>query len=121
LAVLLACCTLAQAPRPTFEVAVIKRNNSGSTFSSSRSTPGRVTISNDSLRNIIRSAYGARNLQVLGGPGWIDGERWDISAGTGDANQSVSTRPMMQALLADRFKLVAHVETRELPIYALVM
>src|SRR5947207_15618817 len=118
---LVLCSSLARAQRPTFEVAVIKRNVSGDTFSSSRTTPGRVTISNETLRNIIRGAYGARNLQVLGGPGWIDSERWDISAGTGDANQNVSTKPMMQALLAERFKLVARVETRELPIYALVM
>jgi uncharacterized protein (TIGR03435 family) len=124
LVLLAACATLAQAPRPTFEVAVIKRNTSGDDgFSSSRTTPGRVTITNETLRNIIRGAYGRRDLQVLGGPSWIDGDRWDISAAVGGQDKSTSdaTRTMMQALLADRFKLVAHTETRETPIYALVM
>src|SRR5580765_1646322 len=115
------CCAVAHAQRQTFEVAVIKRNTSGGTFSSSRTTPGRVTISNETLRNIVRSAYGPRDLQVLGGPGWIDGERWDITAGMGSDNQGGSTRPLMQSLLAERFKLVAHMETRDQPIYALVM
>jgi uncharacterized protein (TIGR03435 family) len=118
---LISCCAVAHAQRPAFEVAVVKRNNSGTTYASSLSTPGRVTISNETLRNIIRSAYGNHDLQVLGGPSWIDGERWDINAGVGADNQGGSIRPLMQSLLAERFKLVAHVETRELPIYALVM
>ncbi|HET9832166.1 MAG TPA: TIGR03435 family protein, partial [Vicinamibacterales bacterium] len=88
-----ACATLAQAQRPAFEVAVIKRNTSGDSFSSSRNTPGRVTVVNETLRNIIRSAYGPRDLQVLGGPSWIDGDKWDISAAVGPDNQSTSTKP----------------------------
>jgi len=117
----IASCAIIHAQRPSFEVAVIKRNISGGTNASSLTTPGRVTISNETLRNIIRSAYGAHDLQVLGGPNWIDGERWDINAGIATDTQGGSTRPMMQTLLADRFKLAAHLETRELPIYALIM
>src|ERR1041384_1717807 len=80
----IASCALVYAQRSAFDVAVIKRNTSGGSFSSSRTTPGRVTITNETLRNIIRSAYGSRDLQVIGGPGWIDGDRWDITAGLGD-------------------------------------
>jgi len=117
----IASCAIVYAQHPAFEVAVIKRNISGGTNASSLTTPGRVTISNETLRNIIRSAYGPHDLQVLGGPNWLDGERWDINAGVGADTQGGSTKPMLQTLLADRFKLVAHVETRELPIFALVM
>src|SRR5256885_1957105 len=73
----------AQAPaaRPAFEVAAIKRNVSGGTFSGNRTLPGgRINMENQRLRQIIRSAFGSADLEVVGGPGWIDTERWNIVA-----------------------------------------
>jgi uncharacterized protein (TIGR03435 family) len=109
----------AQAPdqKPlAFEVATIKPNTSGSGRGGGRLSPGgRVTFVNESLRAIIRDAYG---LEVIGGPSWIDTDRWDIAA-TAPSGQS-DARLMMQTLLADRFKLVARLEQQEQPIYALV-
>src|SRR5215831_4714412 len=75
----------AQAPRTSFEVAAIKRNVSGDTFSGNRTLPGgRVNMENQHLRQIIRSAYGSSDLEVIGGPSWIDVERWNIVATAGE-------------------------------------
>jgi uncharacterized protein (TIGR03435 family) len=110
------------AQRPTFEVASIKRNISVGQLSSINGQPGgRITVTNHTLRNIIRNMNRLQSYQIVGGPDWIDKDRWDIIAkGAGDPafEQMVA---MMQTLLADRFKLVTHRETREMPIYTLVL
>jgi uncharacterized protein (TIGR03435 family) len=110
------------AQRPTFEVASIKRNVSVGQLSSINAQPGgRIRVTNHSLRNIIRNVNRLQSYQIVGGPDWIDKDRWDIVAkGAGDPafEQMVA---MMQTLLADRFKLVTHRETREMLIYTLVL
>jgi hypothetical protein len=64
---------LAQAPRPAFDVATIKRNVSLSQNSSQRNMPGgRINFTNQRLRAVIRAAYGGIDIEVVGGPGWID-------------------------------------------------
>jgi uncharacterized protein (TIGR03435 family) len=110
------------AQAPAFEVASIKRNVSGDPRSGVRTLPGgRIAVINQELRQIIRGAFGSSDLEVIGGPDWIDSDRWDItaSAGTGKADEPLE--PMLKSLLADRFKLRAHVEMRERPIYGLVL
>lgn len=110
----------AQAP-PAFEVASIKRNISGDPRSGNRNLPGgRIAIDNQRLRQIIRSAYGSSDLEVAGGPDWIDSDRWDIVAVGAAGDRDAQWRLMLKSLLADRFKLVAHFEQRERPIYGLV-
>ena len=110
----------ALAQRPAFEVASIKRNVSANERPSLTITAGRMTIRNGSLRAIIRSAFSLQAFQIAGGPDWMDSDRWDVTAKAevGTDNQFMGV--MTQSLLADRFKLVAHKETRDLPIYALV-
>jgi uncharacterized protein (TIGR03435 family) len=104
-----------------FDVASIKRNVSGDPRSGARTLPGgRVAITNEPLRQIVRRAYGSNDLEVLGGPDWVDDDRWDITASAGTDKPDVPLEPMLKALLADRFKLRAHVEMRERPIYGLV-
>lgn len=105
---------------PRFEVASVKANTSGDSRGGGRITPGgRITFTNESLRNVIRDAYGQRD--VIGGPTWIDRDRWDIAATAPPGQADPPARLMMQTLLAERFKLVAHLEQREQPIYALVV
>jgi hypothetical protein len=101
--------------RPAFEVASVKRNTSGNDSASVRGQPGgRLTITNNSLRNIIRNAYSLQNFQIIGGADWINTERWDVVAkAEGDATPQQMIA-MVQALLADRFTLAAHRETREM-------
>jgi len=105
----------------TFDVASIKRNVSGEPRSGVRTLPGgRIAVINQTFRQIVRSAYGSNDIEVIGGPDWIDADRWDINASAGTSEPDVALEPMLKALLADRFKLRAHVETRERPIYGLV-
>ena len=116
----------AQSPAPAaarFDVASIKANRSGAPF---RMGPviqpgGRVVATNLTLRDLVRSAFGIEDNQLVGGPGWIDADRFDVEArGPADLTPARG-RAMLQDLLADRFKLTTHPETRQLPIYRLVM
>jgi uncharacterized protein (TIGR03435 family) len=117
----------AQAPQdPAFDVAAIKPAADTQAFSFSMVQPGgRYIGQNMSLRLLIKTAYGVHDSQIIGGPSWIDSERWDINA-KAEGYKDASTfrdraRVMVRPLLADRFKLVMHHEQRELPVYALVL
>ena len=70
---------------------------------------------------LIRAAYGINDYQLPGGPGWIDSERYDIVAKAPPNTPNNRLGPMLQKLLADRFKLAVYHETRELPVYALIV
>ena len=115
---------LAQSPPapkpPAFEVASIKRNTSANEAASLTINAGRLTIRNGPLRAIVRSAFALQAFQVVGGPDWIDTEGWDVTAKAEAGAEREPMGLMIQSLLADRFKLVAHKETRDLPVYALV-
>jgi uncharacterized protein (TIGR03435 family) len=107
--------------RQTFDVASIKREMavvSGITFSA---RSGTLTVRNNPLTNVIGNGYGVRRYQVIGGPDWISSDRYDIQAkAAGDATRE-QMMVMVQSLLAERFKLQVHRETRELPIYVLTI
>jgi uncharacterized protein (TIGR03435 family) len=113
----------AQAPgSPAFEVASIRENTSASDNASVRAQPGgRVSVTNNSLRNIIRNAYNVQNYQIIGGPAWINTVRWDITAKAPDDAPPQQLLLMLRTLLTDRFKLVIRNETPEMPIYALIV
>jgi uncharacterized protein (TIGR03435 family) len=133
---ILGCCLLgavavvaAQQPPTTFEVATVKANKAGDTNGMLRRLPGgRMTATNMPLRQMITYAYQLAQYQLVGGPGWITTDRFDIVAKMdGDpapVAPGAGLDPMqraMQALLEDRFKLKVRRETREMDIYALVM
>lgn len=120
----------AQQPPPvvrpdgiSFELTSVKRNVSGSeSGGSNRNQPnGSFIGTNVTLRPFIARAYEVRTFQVTGGPPWLDFDRFDI-VGRGAEGTPTAMRPaMLRALLADRFKLVTHTETREQPVYLLVL
>jgi uncharacterized protein (TIGR03435 family) len=112
----------AQAVNPVFDVVSIKPNTSGDTRVTNRVQPGgRYTATNITLRQLIRDAYRVQEFQVVGGPGWMSSDRFDIVA-KAEGNPSVGLiARMRQTLLTDRFKVVTHTETRELPVYALIV
>jgi uncharacterized protein (TIGR03435 family) len=116
---------LAQAPeaRQQFEVASVKRNISGTVGGSFGSRPGGlVVVVNNTLRNIIRNVWNLQDFQIVGGPDWQNEDRWDINARAPEGQPTQQQMMlMMRTLLADRFKLVVHNETREIPVYALVL
>lgn len=121
LTLLTAFLSIAQTPRPAFDVASIKRNVSLDNRSSQRNMPGgRINFTNQRLRQVIRAAFGGSDIEVIGGPDWVDDDRWDIVAAPAAVDPNAPWREMLKTLLTDRFKLRAHVEQRERPIYALV-
>ncbi len=109
-----------QAAPAAFEVASVKRNTSGDSEGSIGPRPGGYAATNIPLRLLIIRAYELRSFQVAGGPSWIDGERFDVTARAPEGTSPNQVFPMLRTLLAERFKLVAHIEKREQPVYALV-
>ena len=110
----------AQQLAPAFEVASVKRNASGEIEGSIGPRPGGYAATNIPLRLLIIRAYELRSFQVAGGPSWIDGERFDVTARAPEGTPANQVFSMLRTLLAERFKLVAHAEKREQPVYALV-
>src|SRR4051794_30265187 len=124
-----------QEPPPggwAFEVAAIKPNNSGDGRVFFQMQPGRMTMTNVTLKLLIRQAYQLQDFQITGGPGWLTSDHFDVNAkmpegfvptpGPPEAGSGPGpVQLMMRALLAERFKLGVHNETRESPIYALIV
>jgi uncharacterized protein (TIGR03435 family) len=107
---------------PQFEVAAIKPNNSGArTVSICVPSPGSFRAQNVWLRFLVQVAWDVKDFQVLGGPGWATSDRYDVTAKATENAQLPEMRPMLKALLEDRFQLTLHTETRELPAYALLV
>src|SRR5687767_2911159 len=83
---------------------------------------GRLTAQNVTLRMLIMAAYQKQPFEIVGGPPWWNSEKFDINARAEDATQTTDQMlGLLKTLLADRFKLMVHTETREVPIYALVL
>jgi uncharacterized protein (TIGR03435 family) len=114
---------------PSFEVASVKMTTSdqgprGVSFSPS----GRFAWSRMTLRQLMQSAFGGVDFkEIVGGPRWIDSDRFDIVATSPDALRDIapdgSPRGLfmrLRALLEDRFRLKTHVEQRSVPVYALL-
>jgi uncharacterized protein (TIGR03435 family) len=110
-----------QTPSRTFEVASVKPHDPANPRSMMvADLSGRFTAVNIPVVMLIRTAYGLQNDQVAGGPAWLRSEGFDITAKAEDGTPVTALGPPLQALLADRFQLTMHSETRDLPIYALV-
>jgi bla regulator protein blaR1 len=122
----------ASGPRPSFEVATIKPSSPARV---PHGAPNMYSESGGTARGLVADAYGlpvGAEDRVLGGPAWIDHKRYDIEAKIPDAlfaeMQKMPPKDyfnqillMEQSLLADRFKLKVHFETREMPIYELIV
>lgn len=109
------------APAASFEVASITVNASGDENFGFTPRPGGVMVAtNVTARQIVTFAYSMQNSRVEGGPDWLDSVRFDITAKASEAATQEQMLLMLRTLLADRFKLVMHVEARDTPIFALV-
>jgi uncharacterized protein (TIGR03435 family) len=106
-----------------FEVASIKPSQPGQTRYGIRPAPGgeRYLASNVSLKIMITVAYRVRAEQVAGGPAWMGTEGFDMNAKAERPSSMEELHGMLQDLLADRFKLRFHRESREMPMYALTV
>jgi uncharacterized protein (TIGR03435 family) len=108
------------AALPAFEVASIRPADAAGAISIRRSGD-RLTTSSASLEMLIEWAFDIRNDRLFGKPRWLDSVRFDIAAKAGQSLAPGRLQQMMQSLLATRFKLAIHRETRELPVYAMVV
>jgi uncharacterized protein (TIGR03435 family) len=113
--------TRRESGAPAFEIVSVKRNTNANAPVSISTPPGRYIATGVPLRLLINSAYRLAPDQYVGLPNWSESDRFDVSAKAPDGAKPDELQPMLQSLLAERFKLVAHMETRDAPIYALVM
>ena len=114
------------APTPSFEVASVKRadpaDRSPAPFRGGPGSddPGRFTYSNTTLRSVLQMAYGVRQDAIFG-LGWLDTERYNLVAKVPAGATKEQFAQMLQALLAERFAMVLHHETKELSGYEMVV
>src|SRR5262249_7275513 len=121
-------------PKPSFEVVSIKPTpplTNGGIRIGFGARGDRFSQTGVTLRMILTQAYSnasntplSGQMQIIGGPNWMESDRYDIEA-KADCNGGTISREqlqlMLQSMLEDRFQLKAHMESRELPIYNLVV
>lgn len=108
-------------PAPRFEVASLKASETGSGII--RPAPGgqRYLGSGVTLKLMIQTAYRVGAAEVVGGPDWINRDRFDLEAKAERASSAEELRAMLKHLLAERFQLQFRRETKELPVYVLTV
>jgi len=114
-------------PDPRFDVVSIKPNDSADRRRSMSVTPrGGLRCIDYTLKDLIRLAWDARDFQIRGGPKWLDADRYDIEANPANPRQPYADDPlrlrvMVQSMLAERFRLKLHSETRDERVYFLTV
>lgn len=116
-----------------FEVTSVKPNSTGRAGAGDMPLTGRVNIVGWTFMMLMKAAYRVQDYQIIGGPGWLVVDRYDVQASPPADFQPQRSRTcfvdctptpvqiMVQTLLADRFQLKVHRETRELPAYDLTI
>lgn len=114
---------LASAQDPaSFEVATIKPSPPGHIgFQIFSPGPGRLSVLTGTVKDLIKVAFSLRDNQVIGGPGWLGADAFDINAKATEPLDYGQLRPLLRPLLAERFGLTFHFEKRTLPVYMLVV
>jgi uncharacterized protein (TIGR03435 family) len=107
-------------PTKTFEAASVRQNTSAETSAGTRSDSDRWTARNLPLKSLLLNAFPIQDAQLIGGPGWLSTDRFDVVAKAATGTSSRDLKVMLQNLLAARFSIKMHIETRSAPIYALV-
>jgi bla regulator protein blaR1 len=115
----------AQTPPKVFDISTVKPNAANDNRVMLQIQPGgRFNATGVTLKMLMTEAYNVRDFQISGGPGWMDTERWDIVAKAEGVEGQLpidELRPMLRVLLEERFQLKVRRETREMPVYALVV
>ena len=119
------CLALVSSQARTFEVASIKRNVSGLNIgdgarSVGTQPGGRFVMVDGTALVLVRSGF-TEAVEVIGAPGWTSSEYWDVEAKAGGVVSSADISEMLRSFLVDRFKLVAHYESREFATYSLML
>jgi len=123
----------ASAPPPAFEVVSIKPDHGDPRRIMIGMQPGgRFSAMNITVKFLLQEAYGMKDSQISGLPGWAETEHYDIEAKPEDSfveqnrklnrdEDQARVRLMLQGMLADRFQLKVHRESQETPVYALLV
>jgi uncharacterized protein (TIGR03435 family) len=107
---------------PRFDVVSVKRaTDIRSTRSIGEMPGGRFVLSGMTIAPLIRSAYRADTSDLIGAPDWVNFETYDVEAKAAGEVPRDQMTAMLQAMLAERFKLAVHYEMQERPVYALVL
>jgi uncharacterized protein (TIGR03435 family) len=111
------------ASLPRFEAAQVRQSQptAGRTWERITADPGRLTASGVPLKQLIFEAYDMPYYRIFGGPKWLESEYYDLEAKAESAVSREQLKLMLRGLLADRFKLELHRETKELRVYALTV
>ncbi len=113
-------CALCAQDKPAFEAASIHPSAPGDgRFSFHLTDSGRLTVQNMTVWNLLRQAYGWRDNQIVGGPAWIKSDGFDIEGVPGAPVGRERALEMLKTLLAERFQVRWHPDTREMSAYAL--
>jgi uncharacterized protein (TIGR03435 family) len=114
-------CGFAQPKTLKFEVASLKPSPADVRGGGIRPAQGgeRYIATGLPLRMLIMVAYQLKTDQITGGPDWMNTDRWDMNAKAEKPSSAEELHLMLQDLLADRFQLKFHRETKELPVYVL--
>jgi len=115
--------TQTQAPAsPAFAVASVKRNpDTAGSSGGVQIRPEQLEAIRFPVQGLIISAYGVSGERILGMPGWARTERYDVRARTSKPSSKEDVLAMLRTLLADRFSIKIHRDTREMDVYALVV
>lgn len=112
----------AQQGGVAFEVVSIKPNTTGSMGGRCCWEPGGLyTGVNMTAAGLIRGGYATKVREFIGAPDWLERDRFDVTARAGFEPTPEEQRRLVQAFLADRFKLAAHYQSQERPVYGLVL
>jgi uncharacterized protein (TIGR03435 family) len=108
---------------PNIAVATIKPSNPNSPGRGFRVQPGLFSTFNTPLLSLITFAYNLQSKQVIGGPAWLESDKYDIvmKPDSDDQPSDQQWKTMVQKLIADRFKLSLHRDQKELSVYALTV
>jgi len=87
----------------------------------SHDPPGRISYTRATLKDLLTHAYGLVDYQQISGPGWLGEDEYDVVAKMPPDTNKEQFQSMLQNLLAERFKLTLHHETRNFPVYELVV
>jgi uncharacterized protein (TIGR03435 family) len=119
-------CSWAQSPAPTpgaspqFEIADVHTSTHPSNRTmTSAFRDGRLAIRDASMSDLIRFAYSVDADQVIGGPHWLEWDRFEVLAKSPPTTQFDTARLMLRSLLADRFKVAVHTDSKPMPAYVL--
>ena len=116
-------------PKLEFEVATVKPSplpgngfiRIGPPGGPGTSDPGRMNFQFTTVRDLMANAYDVKRFQISGGPDWMDSQRFDVMAKVPAGTTKEQAKVMIQNLLADRFQLKLHRETKDMQMYALMV